>query len=156
MSPARTRKGADEGTQLAIMGDGMGEAEAEEAVNKIFDQNSEEGWEEVRIGVGDKLTLTQGQWTPPMTFTGTASVTNQEGEEIEAFTFLAADGSPVFLWQTYALERAFSQVAEGTLCRVLFLGLQELSNGQRVGRYRVQAKEKPRFVATDDPNEEPF
>lgn len=160
MAP-RTRKGADEGTQLAIMGDGMGEAEAEEAVNKIFDQDSDEGWNEVKIGIGDKLTLTQGQWTPPLTYLGRVVITEGQGidpgDKAPALTFCTQDGEAVFLWETYQLAQAFKDIREGTITRVKFLGMAELEgSSQRVGRYRVQARNAPAFVATDDPNEEPF
>jgi len=125
---------------------------AKEPANPLL----EDDWEEISTGIGEEWDFDKNS-TLIGVYKGTEYVnipeekqrvntdTGEKRTRAMTYNFIAADnGDEVFIWESYQLNEAMSEVQEGELCKVSFDGYKNFSGKdggpRQVKKFKVAVK----------------
>jgi hypothetical protein len=117
-------------------------------------------WERVKVGLGEGW---DWEKKPELVgvYVGSEVVELKEPgldgrSEATAFVFATDDGEQVFLWQSYALSQALTEVGAGERLKIVYKGQKDIKDGkQRINRFDV-FRSKAQQALPADHGEVPF
>lgn len=115
----------------------------DETAPPAADAAGEDGWEELRTGLGREWDFERdGALTGYWTGISEVPVEAADRKTAKALTFATIpDGEVVFVWSSYELDNALEQAGVGDKLRIQFLGRDSFTGDdgpRQVKRYKVQ------------------